>query len=200
MEACSFLLLRRDGTSGEVCADTRFPAGALFVAPIPPKVHGKTDRATAIMTRDGMVRAGIGGVAMVIMAVHIVEQTADRLAQGVIKDQGAVSLWTAYRLSLLEQLGEPTVIDLVLAPRCVGEEAGEISFVSAVKHTAGDIGQTFVVQDDQAGQGMLEMAKLAPILKEITKDVRVGGHNGSGSDDGKLHEPGALSSRGRYRA
>jgi hypothetical protein len=43
---------------------------------------------------------------------------------------------------------------------------------------------------------MLEVAKLAPILKEIAKDVRVGGHNGSGSDDGKLHEPVTLSSRG----
>jgi hypothetical protein len=87
-----------------------------------------------------------------------------------------------------------------LEPRRLGEEAGEIGFVSACQHTAGDIGQTFVVQDDQTSQVMLEMAKLAPILKEIAKDVRVGGHNGSGSDDGKLHKPVALSSRGWDRA
>ena len=43
------------------------------------------------MTGDGIMREGIGGVAMVIMAVHIVEQTADMLTQGVIKDQGSVS-------------------------------------------------------------------------------------------------------------
>jgi hypothetical protein len=35
---------------------------------------------------------------------------------------------------------------------------------------------------------MLEMAKLAPILTKISKDVRMGGHDGSGSYDGKLHE------------
>jgi hypothetical protein len=137
---------------------------------------------------------------MVVMAVHIVEQTAAMLTQGVIQDQGAVSLWTTYRLSLLEQIGEPTVIDLVLEPRRVGEEAGEIGFVSASEHTAGDIGQTFVVQDNQACQVMLEMAKLAPILKEIAKNVCVGGHNRSGSDNGKLHMPVALSSRGWDRA
>jgi hypothetical protein len=32
------------------------------------------------------------------------------------------------------------------------------------------------------------MLKLAPILKKIPKDVRVGGHHGSGSHDWKLHE------------
>src|SRR5262245_28211018 len=152
------------------------------------------------MPGDGIGREGIGGVAMGIMAVHIVEQTADMLAQGVIKAQGAVSLRSAYRLRLLEQIRAPTVIDLVLEPRRLGEEAGEIGFVSACQHTAGDIGPTFVVQDAQACQGMLNMANLDPMLKEIAQDVRVGGHNGSGSDDGKLHEPVALSARAWDRA
>src|SRR5215510_7354344 len=200
MEACSFLLVRRDGTSGEVCADKLFPAGELFVAPIQPKVHGKTHRATDIMTRDGIVCEGIGGVAMVIMAVHIVEQTADMLAQGVIKDQGSGSLRTAYCLSLLEQIGEPTVIDAVLEPRRFREEAGQVGFVSALQHTAGDVSQTFVVQDNQTSQVMLEMAKLAPILKEIAKDIRVGSHEGCRSYDGKLHKTFALSPKGRGRA
>jgi hypothetical protein len=44
---------------------------------------------------------------------------------------------------------------------------------------------------------MLEMLKLAPILKEIPKAVCVGGHDGSGSYEGKLHETFALSRRGR---
>jgi len=42
---------------------------------------------------------------------------------------------------------------------------------------------------------MLEMAKRAPIFKEIPKDIRVGGHHGSRSHDGKLHETFALSPR-----
>jgi len=37
------------------------------------------------MTRDGIMRERIGVVAMVIMAVHIVEQTPHMLAQGVIE-------------------------------------------------------------------------------------------------------------------
>jgi hypothetical protein len=39
------------------------------------------------------------------------------------------------------------------------------------------------------------MVKLAPILKEITKDIRVGGHDRSRSYDRKLHETVALSHR-----
>src|SRR6266852_4727591 len=39
------------------------------------------------------------------------------------------------------------------------------------------------------------MTKLAPILKEISKNVRVGGYDGSRSHDGKLHETCALSRR-----
>src|SRR5436305_3237505 len=39
------------------------------------------------------------------------------------------------------------------------------------------------------------MTKLAPILKEISKNVRVGGYDGSRSHDRKLHETFALSRR-----
>jgi hypothetical protein len=45
---------------------------------------------------------------------------------------------------------------------------------------------------------MLKMAKLAPMLKETVKDVRVGGHNGS--DDGKLHAMCTLPPKGWERA
>jgi hypothetical protein len=102
MEARSCLLLRRDRTIGDVLAAKLFPARERFVAPGHPEVHGKTDRATDRMTRDGMVCEGIWGVARVRVAVHIVEQTADLLAQGVIKDQGRVSLRPTYCLRLLE--------------------------------------------------------------------------------------------------
>src|SRR5262249_43925752 len=39
------------------------------------------------------------------------------------------------------------------------------------------------------------MAKLAPILKEIPKDVRVGHHHGSGSHNRKLHQTSTLTYR-----
>jgi len=62
------------------------------------------------------------------------------------------------------------------------------------------MGQAFVVQDDQTCSVMLNMAKLASILKEVAKDVRVGSHDGSRSYDGKLHTTFALSPKGGDRA
>ena len=48
--------------------------------------------------------------------------------------------------------------------------------------------EAFVVQDDQTCQVILEMVKLAPILKEISEDIRMSGHEGSGGHDRKLHQ------------
>ena len=200
MKSGSFFLLGRDGAVGKVFMDERLPAGQFFIAPIQTEIHRKTDGATHIMTGDRIVREGIRVIAMIIMAIDIVEQAPDMLAQRVIKNQYRVSLWTADRFRLLEQIRDATVIDAVLEPRRVGEEAGEVGFVSTLEHTAGDVRQTFVIQNNQARQVILEMLKLAPILKEIAKNVRVGGHDGSGRYDGKLHETFALSPRGWMRA
>src|SRR5437773_1904983 len=43
------------------------------------------------------------------------------------------------------------------------------------------------------------MVKLAPILKQIAKDVRVGSHHRSGSNDWKLHQAFTLVWRGGNR-
>src|SRR3989454_10044068 len=140
------------------------------------------------MTRDGIMREGIGVVAMVVMAVHIVEETPHMLTQGIIEDQEPVSLRTAYLLGLLEEIDEPTVIDAVLEPRRFREEAGQVGFVSTLEHTAGDVRQAFVVQDDQTCQVILEMLKLAPILEEVPEDICMSGHEGSRGHDRKLHQ------------
>ena len=87
---------------------------------------------------------------MVIMAIDIVEQTSDMLAQRVIEDQRCVSLRTAYGLRLLEQIRQPTVIDTVLDPWRFGEEAGEVRFVRTLEHTASNVRQAFIVQGNQA--------------------------------------------------
>ena len=184
MEAGSCCLRLRDRAVGKVLLDKRFPLGALFIASIQPEVHGKTHRTTDIMARDGIMREGIGVVAMVVMAVHIVEETPHMLTQGIIEDQEPVSLRTAYLLGLLEERDEPTVIDAVLEPRRFREEAGEVGFISTLEHTAGDVRQTFVVQDDQTCQVILEMLKLAPILEEVSEDICMSGHEGSGRYDG----------------
>ncbi len=103
-------------------------------------------------------------------------------------------------MRLLQQLCEPTVVDALLEPWCLGEEAGQISFISTLKDTAGDIRQAFVVEDDETCQVMLEMLELASILKEVPEDIRVSAHQGSGRHDGKLHEVFTLSPRGWDRA
>jgi hypothetical protein len=152
------------------------------------------------MTGDGIARERIRILAMIVMAIDIVEQTAHMLAQRVIKHQERVRFRTADRYRLLEQILDAPIIDAVLEPRRGGEEAGEVGFISTLQHTAGDVGETFVVQDDQTSQVMLEMLKLAPILKEIAKDRRMGGHDGSRGYNGKLHETFALSPKGGERA
>jgi hypothetical protein len=149
MKARPFLFLGRNGTVGEVFVDELVPVGALFVAPIQTQSHRKTYQAADVMTGDGIVCEGIRGLAMVVMAIHIVEQTPDMLAQRVVEDQSCVSLRTAYGLRLLEQIRQPTVIDTILEPGCLREEAGQIGFIRALQHTAGDISQAFIVQDDQ---------------------------------------------------
>jgi hypothetical protein len=101
---------------------------------------------------------------------------------------------------VLEARGAPTVLDLLLEPRRVGEEAGQGGCVSALQPTPGAIGQAFVLQNDQACSVILAMTKRAPMLKEIAKNVRVGGHDGSGRYDGKRHATLALSPRGWDRA
>jgi hypothetical protein len=40
--------------------------------------------------------------------------------------------------------------DLLLEPRRLGEEAGQVGFVGALQDTAGDIGKPFIVQNDEA--------------------------------------------------
>ena len=103
------------------------------------------------------------------------------LAQGVIEDQHRIGLGTTDCLGLLEQICEPTVIDTLLEPGRPREETRQIGFVSTLKHTAGDVRQALVIENAQAWQVMLKMAKLTPLLKEIVQDARVGGHDGSRS-------------------
>src|SRR5207302_5157726 len=200
MESGACFLLRRDGTVGKVFVDKRFPVGDFFIAAIHTEIHGKTHGATDIMARDRIVREGVRVVTMVIMTVHIVEETAHMLAQGVIEDQYRVSLRATSRLRLLEQIVEPTVIYAVLEPGRLGEEAGQVGFVRALQHTAGHVRETFVVQDNQTRQVILEMLKLAPILEEVSEDIGVSAHEGRGSHYRKLHETCTLSPRGWDRA
>src|SRR5215467_8060361 len=100
MEACPLLLRGGDGPARKMFLYKGFPVGELFIAPIQPEVDGKTHRPTDIMTRDRIVRQRVCLIAVVVMAVYIVEETAHMLAQSVIEYQECVSLRTAHRLRL----------------------------------------------------------------------------------------------------
>src|SRR5829696_2707209 len=93
MEACALLLRGGDGPARKMFLHKGFPVGKLFIAPIQAEVDRKTHRPTDIMTRDWIVRERVRILAVVVMAVDIVEQTAHVLAQGVIENQECVSLW-----------------------------------------------------------------------------------------------------------
>src|SRR5262249_34560550 len=180
MKARPFLFLCRNDTVGEVFLDERFPTGALFIASIQPQVDRKAYRTTEIMAGHRIVGQWIGVVAVVVMAGPLGKKTAHMLAQSVIEDEGGVGVLSADPSRLLEEIRDATIVDLLLKPGCFREEAGQVRFVSALQHTAGNVGQAFVVQDDQARQIILEMVKLAPILEEVPEDVRMSSHQGSG--------------------
>ena len=195
LEACPCLLGCWDGTVRAVLVDQGFPRRARCRAPRQAARHGQTARTPAVMTRDRMVRERRGVLALVVRPSHLVEETASRLAHGVIEDQARVSLRTAHRLRLLEQRRAPSVLDPILAPGRCRAAARQVGFVGALHDTAADVGPTVVAQDNQACQGMLKMAQLAPMLTEITQDSRVGGHHRSRSHHGKRQETCALSPR-----
>jgi len=149
MESGAFLLLGRDRTVGKVCVDKRFPAGECFLAARQLEIHRKTYGTTDIMTRDRIVCEGIRVVTMVVMTVHIVEETPHMFTQGTIEDQEPVCLRTAYLRGVLEQIRDATVIDAVLEPRCCGEEARQVGFVSALQHAARHVREAVIIEDDE---------------------------------------------------
>src|SRR5688500_5962693 len=104
MEARPFLFLCRHDKVGEVFMDERFPAGALFIASIQPEIDGKAHRTTEVMAGHRIVGQRIGVVTVVVMAVHVVKETAYMFAQGVIEYEGCVGLRTADPLRLLEEI------------------------------------------------------------------------------------------------
>ena len=75
--------------------DERFLCGHLFIASIQPEIDGKAYRTTEVMAGHRIVGQRIGAVAVVVMAVHVVKETAHMFAQGVIEYEGCVGLRTA---------------------------------------------------------------------------------------------------------
>ena len=86
------------------------------------------------MAGHRIVGRRMSAVAVVVMAVHVVKETAHMFAQGVIEYEGCVSLRTADPFRLLEEIRDATIVDLLLKPGRFREEAGQVR-LSALSST-----------------------------------------------------------------
>jgi hypothetical protein len=80
MERRAFLLPLGNLAVGKVLMHELFPAGHFFITPIEPQVHGKAHGTTHVMAGDGIMGQGIGVIAMIVMAVNVLEQTPNVFA------------------------------------------------------------------------------------------------------------------------
>jgi hypothetical protein len=188
MQPCPFFLRRRDSPLREVLVHERFPLCELLVPSIQAQVERKAGRPADIEAGDGIVGKRVGGITVVVVTIHVREQTAHMLAQGVIHDQRCCRFRAAVGFGLLQEVANAAVVDLGFLPRRFGQEAGEVGFVSAVEDAARNVGETLVGQDHQPGQVMLKMLELAAVLKQIAEGRRMGAHRWGRGDKWQLHQ------------
>ena len=117
---------------------------------------------------------------MIIMAIDVVEQTSHMLAQRVIQNQERVRFRTADRLRLLEQILDATVIDAVLEPRRCEKKRERLVWSALSSTQRVMLARSFVVQDDQTCQVMLENGETGTDSQRDREDVRVAVTMGAG--------------------
>ena len=171
---------------GEMLLDKRFPLGDFFIAPVEAQVKGEAYWPTHVMASDRIMRQRVGVVAVVIVAVNILEQVSYIFTQGLIKHQRRLTLWKSHGFGLPDHISYPPVVDLVLKPRCSREKAGQVAFVGTVQNTAGNIRHTLVRQHYESCEIVLKVQELAAILKQIAKNLGVGSDKRCRCDNGKL--------------
>jgi hypothetical protein len=71
--------------------------------------------------------------------------------------------------------------------------AGEVGFVGTIEAAAGDISQALVGQHDETGQIVLEMPKLALVLKQVSENPGTVCDHGSRSDNRQFHHTSSSS-------
>jgi hypothetical protein len=77
--------------------------------------------------------------------------------------------------------------DEVLPPGGLGEQAGAVRLIGAIKNTAGDMGQALVGQHDEPREIMLEVPKLALVLNQVAQDHGVLRDDGSWGNKRQFH-------------
>ena len=166
---------------------TDFPLGQFLIAPIQAQPQREAYGPADIEAGDRVMRQRIRTITMVIVAVHVVKEVPHVFAQRIIDDDERVVSATAMGLGLLQHELDPAAIDLRLSPGRLGEKAGEIGFVRAVENAARHIGQTLVWQDNQSGQVVLKMPKLALVVEQVAEDSGVLGDHRSRRHKRQFH-------------
>jgi hypothetical protein len=151
------------------------PLGPLLLAARAAPAQGDAPWATHRHARDRRMGQGRGAVAVLVVPVHIGNETPHVFTQRIINDDQRRASATALRCGRLEHAPEPTAMDLLLAPGRRRENARARGLVGAVEDAAGARGQALVGPDDPAGQRGLEMPTLALVLNQVAADRRVGG-------------------------
>ncbi|MBT9163187.1 MAG: hypothetical protein DDT24_00091 [Chloroflexi bacterium] len=86
VKPCSFFLLDRYLSPGEMLLDKCFPVGELLVTPIQAQVDRKAHGATYVMAGGRVMCQRIGAFTMVVMAATVLKQVTENI--GVCRHQG----------------------------------------------------------------------------------------------------------------
>ena len=164
-----------------------FPLGQFLIAAIQAQAQGEAPRATDVQAGHRMMGQRGGTLAVVVVAGHVVKETADRFTQGIVNHHERLPSSVAMGCRLLEHEPDAAAIDFILTPGRFREKAREVSFVGAVEDAPGDIGHALVGRHDQTAQIVLEMPKLALVVQEVAEDHGLLADHGSRRYNRQLH-------------
>src|SRR3972149_181557 len=89
---------------GKVLVHKFFPPRDFVITPVQAQVDRGPYWATDVMAGDGIMRERIGIVTVVVMAVNVLEETPDMLAQGIVQHQRRLVFREPHGLRLLEKI------------------------------------------------------------------------------------------------
>ena len=137
MEACRslrFVGMGRSDVVDELCQRVRLHSADTTGG------RRESARTTHVIAGHRIVREGIRVLAMVIVAVHIVQTDCRRVHTRCHPGSVPNQPWDGGPPASAGADIRAAVIHLVLKPRRVGEEARQVRFVGTLQHTAGNVG------------------------------------------------------------